>query len=121
MNIADVISGKQVRARKTKIIATIGPASRNKKTLTELIHAGTNVFRLNFSHGSHEEHFETLSMIREVASECKSSVAVLQDLSGPKIRITVVDEKKNSIKEHTDIFLKFNPPGEKNISSNEVI
>lgn len=121
MNVADVITGKQAKARKTKIIATIGPASRNKKTISELIKSGVNVFRLNFSHGSHDEHFESLTMIREVASDLSSPVAVLQDLCGPKIRITPVDETKTALKEGALISLKFNHPGQSNISSNETI
>jgi pyruvate kinase len=78
--------------RKTKIVATIGPASRSREILRDLILAGVNVFRLNFSHGSHESHTEALNDIRHVADELQITVAVLQDLSGPKIRITSILE-----------------------------
>ena len=74
--------------RKTKIVATVGPASCQKDKIKELILAGVNVFRLNFSHGSHELHFESLTHIRDSEKELGISVAILQDLSGPKIRIT---------------------------------
>jgi pyruvate kinase len=76
--------------RKTKIIATIGPASRSKEMLKKLVAAGVNVLRLNFSHGTHEDHFATLKNIRAVTGELGVVVAVLQDLSGPKIRISNV-------------------------------
>jgi pyruvate kinase len=77
--------------RKTKIIATIGPASRSPERVREIIAAGANVFRLNFSHGSEEEHTDVLRTIRAVSSEMKIPVAVLQDLSGPKIRISPIE------------------------------
>lgn len=77
--------------RKTKIIATVGPASRSPERVREIIAAGANVFRLNFSHGSEAEHTEALRTIRSVSSEMKIPVAVLQDLSGPKIRISPVE------------------------------
>lgn len=77
--------------KKTKIVATIGPASRNKDVLRELIKAGANVFRLNFSHGSHEDHQKTIEMVRELNEELGTNVALLQDLQGPKIRIGRVE------------------------------
>lgn len=77
--------------RKTKILCTIGPASRSREKIKQLITAGANVFRLNFSHGSHESHLEVLKTIREVATEANVQIAVLQDLAGPKIRITEVE------------------------------
>jgi len=73
--------------KKTKIIATLGPASSSKETIKELIESGVNVFRLNFSHGSHEEHLERLKMVRTVAEELNIHIGVLQDLGGPKVRI----------------------------------
>ncbi|MFY0607727.1 MAG: pyruvate kinase [Cyclobacteriaceae bacterium] len=78
--------------KKTKIVATIGPASRNKEVLKELIHAGANVFRLNFSHGSHEDHKETIQMVRELNDELGTNIALLQDLQGPKIRVGQVQD-----------------------------
>ncbi len=73
--------------RKTKIVCTIGPASRSEAVLAKLMDAGMNVARLNFSHGSHQEHGETIARIRAVAREKGLPIAVLQDLSGPKIRV----------------------------------
>ncbi|MEQ8584181.1 MAG: pyruvate kinase [Marinoscillum sp.] len=77
--------------KKTKIVATIGPASRNKETLAELIKAGANVFRLNFSHGTHADHQKTIQMVRELNDELGANVALLQDLQGPKIRVGQVE------------------------------
>jgi pyruvate kinase len=76
--------------RRTKIVATLGPASSSKAVLESLIAAGATVFRLNFSHGSHEDHSRTFSLIREISRRRGEAVAVLQDLSGPKIRTTRV-------------------------------
>jgi pyruvate kinase len=72
--------------RHTKVVATIGPASRDDAQLRELVAAGVDVFRLNFSHGTHEEHGAVVSRIRKAAEEAGRCVAILQDLSGPKIR-----------------------------------
>jgi pyruvate kinase len=72
--------------RKTKIVATVGPASRDPKLLERLVEAGVNVFRLNFSHGTHEEHLAVMKAVREIAKRTGRAIALLQDLSGPKIR-----------------------------------
>ena len=75
------------RSRKrTKIVATIGPASRSPAILRSLVDAGLNVARLNFSHGSHAEHRATIDDIRRVATESGVPIAILQDLPGPKVR-----------------------------------
>ena len=73
--------------RKTKIIATLGPASSSCEMVEKLIRAGANVFRLNFSHGSHEQHRQVAGRIREVASRLGLHIGILADLQGPKIRI----------------------------------
>lgn len=82
---------KETLFKKTKIVATIGPASRNKETLRELIKAGANVFRLNFSHGTHADHQKTIEIVRELNDELGTNVALLQDLQGPKIRVGQVE------------------------------
>jgi len=74
-------------ANKTKIVCTIGPASDSSQTLKRLILAGTNVVRLNFSHGDFSSHKETIEKIRAVAEETRRRVAILGDLPGPKMRI----------------------------------
>jgi pyruvate kinase len=73
--------------RRTKIVATIGPASRNPETLARMVEAGMNVARLNYSHGTPEQHAETLGMVREAANRAGKPVAILQDLPGPKLRL----------------------------------
>jgi pyruvate kinase len=72
--------------RHTKIIATLGPASREPEVLDALIAAGVDVIRLNFSHGGHEQHAENYRRVRDAATRAGRPVAILQDLSGPKIR-----------------------------------
>jgi pyruvate kinase len=72
--------------RKTKIVCTIGPASESVEKLTQLIEAGMNVARLNFSHGDHEEHGQRIKNIREASSQTGKTVAILLDTKGPEIR-----------------------------------
>ncbi len=78
--------------KRTKIVATIGPASDSVEMLRELIDKGVNVFRLNFSHGSHEYHLQNLKKIRTAIEQSGRNVAVLQDISGPKIRVGDLQE-----------------------------
>src|SRR5918912_2052708 len=73
--------------RRTKIVATIGPASRDPEVLARMVEAGMDVARLNFSHGSAEEHAETARLVRGAAVRAGRQVAILQDLPGPKLRI----------------------------------
>jgi pyruvate kinase len=73
--------------RRTKIVATIGPASREPETLVRLVEAGMDVARLNYSHGTLDEHAETVHRIRDAAGRAGRPVAILQDLPGPKLRI----------------------------------
>jgi pyruvate kinase len=73
--------------RRTKIVATIGPACRDPETLVRMVEAGMDVARLNFSHGDHAQHAETARRVREAAGRAGRAVAILQDLPGPKMRI----------------------------------
>ncbi len=73
--------------RRTKIVATIGPATESPETIADLIRAGASTFRLNFSHGDHEEHSQRIKAIRNVAKSLNVNVGILQDLQGPKIRL----------------------------------
>lgn len=77
--------------KKTKIIATVGPACNSKEKLWELVQAGVNIFRLNFSHGTHEQHLQVIKYIRELNKENNASISILQDLQGPKIRTNDVE------------------------------
>lgn len=76
--------------RHTKIISTIGPASCNRDTIRELVAAGTDVARLNFSHGSHDDHRLAAALVEEEAGSAGRQVALLQDLQGPRIRVGAV-------------------------------
>ena len=73
--------------RRTKIVCTIGPASKDRETLRQMLKAGMNVARVNFSHGTHEEHAETIRIFRSVRDELGIPAAVLLDTRGPEIRI----------------------------------
>ncbi|HEX7675794.1 MAG TPA: pyruvate kinase [Bdellovibrio sp.] len=73
--------------RRAKIVATIGPSTRDEKNLEKAIKAGMNVARLNFSHGSHEDHLKVVHSLRKLSKELRAPVAILQDLQGPKIRV----------------------------------
>jgi pyruvate kinase len=77
----------QAVTRRTKIVATIGPASNDPETLARMVEAGMDVARLNFSHGNAEQHAETARRVREAAGRAGRPVAILQDLPGPKLRI----------------------------------
>jgi pyruvate kinase len=87
--------------KKTKIVATIGPSSESKVTLKKMIKAGMNVARLNFSHGTYEEHQKIIGSIRELGEELDTAVAILADLQGPRIRTLV---KENITFHPGDIF-----------------
>jgi pyruvate kinase len=73
--------------RRTKIVATIGPATSSPETLRALIEAGATTLRLNFSHGTHDDHLRSIRLIRQISFELNQPVGILQDLQGPKIRL----------------------------------
>lgn len=73
-------------SRHSKIVCTIGPATRSTRMIRKLMQAGMDVARLNFSHGTHEEHAQSIAILREVAMAQKKPIAILADLQGPKIR-----------------------------------
>jgi len=78
---------ERISYNKTKIVATVGPASNNKEMLRALAKEGVDVFRLNFSHGKHEDHLKVINFVREINQEMGTNIALLQDLQGPKIRV----------------------------------
>jgi pyruvate kinase len=75
------------RERQTKIVATLGPASNTKEMIRALFDAGADMFRLNFSHGTHDDHRARLNLIREIEKEVNHPIPVLADLQGPKLRL----------------------------------
>lgn len=72
---------------RTKIVCTLGPASETEDVLRAMLHAGMDVVRLNFSHGTHEDHARRMALVRRLAKEEGRVIAILQDLQGPKLRI----------------------------------
>lgn len=85
--------------RKTKLVGTIGPATRSRQMIEKLVRAGMNVARLNFAHGTHDEHAEVIRTIREVASRLSLPIAILQDLPGPKLRTGGLAKERVRLKE----------------------
>ena len=75
------------RRRHTKIIATLGPSSSTIEVMARLFQAGADVFRLNFSHGSHEDHAARFALIRELEDRFERPIGVLADVQGPKLRV----------------------------------
>jgi pyruvate kinase len=82
---------------RTKIVCTLGPSTANRDTLRTLMEAGLNVARLNFSHGTHEQHAETVAMVRDVAAELGRPISILGDLQGPRIRIGDLDAPRTVV------------------------
>jgi pyruvate kinase len=88
-----LLSRVELKRRRTKIVSTLGPASSSDEVVRQLIEAGVNVFRLNFSHGTHEDHRASFERVRRIADELGRHVGILADLCGPKIRTgTFVDD-----------------------------
>ncbi len=90
---------------RTKIIATIGPASNTKEKIKQLINAGANVFRLNFSHGTHDDHLKVINIINELNDELGTNICMLQDLQGPKIRIGMVENDGVEVKGGDELII----------------
>ena len=84
---------------KTKIVATVGPACETYDQLKNLVIAGVNVFRLNFSHGSHEDKKKIIDYIKDINKELNCSVAILGDLQGPKLRVGEIEDNRLEVKE----------------------
>ncbi len=89
----------QSSARRTKIVCTLGPSSNTLEGIENLYRAGMNVVRINFSHGSHEDHKRTIGFVRQIAKKYQYSIPVLMDLQGPKIRVGQMKDGAQIIKE----------------------
>jgi len=90
--------------RKAKIVATIGPASQSEEVLEKLILSGMNVARMNFSHGTHQEHADRIALIRKLSDKTGKCVGIIQDLQGPKIRVGHLDEPINLTEDETAVL-----------------
>jgi pyruvate kinase len=106
-----------INLRKTKIVATIGPSSSSREVLSQMIEAGLNVARLNFSHGDHEGHKAVIKNIRELAAEQHREVGILQDLSGPKIRLGAISERRLETGDRIKLVVGQDDPKDKNVLS----
>lgn len=93
----------------TKILATIGPSSATKEQLSALLDAGTDAFRVNFSHGTHEEHKKRIKIIRSLEKEKGRLISILADLQGPKLRVGDFRDEKVLLKEGQKFVLDMNP------------
>ena len=91
--------------KRTKILATLGPATNSPEKIKQLIEAGANGFRLNFSHGSYEERLDQIKWIRDASAEVGRTVAILQDLQGPKIRLGVLKDNHLDVEAGDEIVL----------------
>jgi pyruvate kinase len=102
------------RSRNARIVATLGPASSDSQTIRKLFDAGVDVFRLNFSHGTHEDHRQRLSAIRNIESECGRPIGVLLDLQGPKLRLGTFEDGSIELTAGQKFRLDLDPtPGNK--------
>ena len=108
--------------KRTKIVCTMGPACDNEDTLREMIKAGMNVARFNFSHGSYEEHHERIERVRRLAAELGQPVGILLDTKGPEVRTGLLkDHKKVSVAEGDSIIVTAAPTTEDNLGCAEHI
>ena len=95
--------------RRAKIVCTIGPGTSSRSRLKELVDAGMNVARLNFSHGTHDEHRQVAAHLRDISGECKQPIGILVDLSGPKIRLGEVEGDMFTVTRGDEIVLTSEP------------
>ncbi|MGH8668702.1 MAG: pyruvate kinase, partial [Burkholderiales bacterium] len=91
--------------RSTKIVATLGPASSEHHVLERMVRAGVDVVRLNFSHGSAEDHLKRAALIKEIATKVGRTVAIMCDLQGPKIRVGKFKDGKVTLKNGSRFIL----------------
>ncbi len=101
------------RSRKVRILATLGPASATREMIRSLIQAGADAFRLNMSHGSHEDHLERIAIIRDLEKELERPTTILADLQGPKLRVGRFANGKEEVKKgETFTFDRDDAPGD---------
>jgi len=96
-------------ANRTKIVVTLGPASQDLDTIRRLVESGADVFRVNFSHGDHDQHRGMIDAVRQVAGECRLPLAILGDLCGPKLRLGALPEGGIGVEEGDTITLTSEP------------
>ena len=101
------------RRRRTKIVATLGPSSSTAEVMLRLLHAGADVFRLNFSHGSHEDHAARITIIRDLERQVGHPIGILADVQGPKLRVGRFQAGRVSLQTGARFTLDLSPnPGD---------
>jgi pyruvate kinase len=108
------------RIRHTKIVCTIGPATSDHDTLREMVLAGMNVARLNFSHGAHADHAKVVASIRSIAKELSRPTAIIADLQGPKIRVGVLPGERQLVTGDLITVLTKNLPAPEDVAPDEL-
>jgi pyruvate kinase len=103
------VTDNGMNGKRTKIVATIGPTSRDEDTLRQMIRTGLNVARINFSHGDHETHGKAIDDVRRIAFEEGAVIAILCDIQGPKIRIGKIEKEPLNLKPGDSITLTLDP------------
>ena len=91
--------------RFAKIVATLGPSSSDEAVLVEMVKAGMDVCRLNFSHGSHEDHGKKIKLIRKISKDLGKPISILMDLQGPKLRIGTLPEDVLNLESGQEVAL----------------
>src|SRR6056297_2870358 len=91
--------------RKTKIVCTLGPATNDKEIIKDVVEAGMNVARMNFSHGNHEEHKQRIDMVKQAEKETGKTVGLMLDTKGPEIRTGEMKGDKVQLKEDTELMI----------------
>ncbi|MCX6809279.1 MAG: pyruvate kinase [Candidatus Berkelbacteria bacterium] len=112
----NIFENKKIRPRKTKIICTIGPATKTEKILKKMIDEGMNIARFNFSHGSQQEFEAWAKIIRILAKKAKKKVEIIQDLQGPRVRVGKMNHEGRHVEIHHEAILSFG----KNMRRNDI-
>lgn len=107
--------------RRAKIVATLGPSTNNEDILRQLIIKGLDIVRLNFSHGTHENHLQSIKLIRSLSDELHKPIAILQDLQGPKLRVGKLPENGYLLEAHQIVALKPLDEQENNPVENDIL
>jgi pyruvate kinase len=105
MNRASCLFFEVIMSKRTKIIATIGPASSSPAIIAKLIRAGMDAARLNFSHGDRKDHVNRIRLIRREADRAGKQIAIIQDLQGPKLRVGAVEHDAITLKRGDSLTL----------------
>lgn len=91
--------------RRTRIIATLGPATNDRESVIRLLESGVNIIRLNMSHGSHDDHQHSFELVRQAARQLKQQVAIFCDLCGPKIRVGLLKEGAMQLRARSEVVV----------------